>query len=118
MIQTLRQGFDKLLTGVGGTSIQSAYTKPLIEPSRAVANVSWLPYPYGPLPDVGPWSKKKETDNWENERDEKPTPESGTGNNIQTDKPPWYGQNANNIVMLMVVVACAWFLVKYMPEGK
>lgn len=105
-----RQGFNTGLTGVIGTSIQSAYTKPLLEPSRAVTNVSWLPYPYGPLPDVGPWSKKKETDNWENERDEKPvTPESPSGATGQISN----YLNKSNTVLFVVIVACAFLFVKY-----
>ena len=107
-----RQGFQTGLSGVAGTSIQSAFTKPILEPTRAAANLSWLPYPYGPLPDVGPWAKN----GYENEKQEQPVPE--TPSELQ----PWKakGDSATMLsggFLLVVVVACAWFLVKYIPGG-
>ena len=101
-----RQGFSKSLTGVSGSAIASPYHKPVMEPLRAISNVSWLPYPYGPLPDQGPWS---------NDKQEQPvTPEKppgGTGD-YEIDKPTLYGGG----VMIVLVVLSAWFLVKYIPK--
>ena len=107
MISSLkdRQGFNTGLSGVSGTSVQSAFTKPIIAPAYAAENVSWLPFPYGPLPDVGPWAK----DNAPNEKDEKPTPET------PTESQPWKAGGATTIgsgFLLVVAVACAWFLAK------
>ena len=103
-----RQGFNTGLSGVSGTSIQSAFTKPILASGYAAENISWLPYPYGPLPDVGPWARDDP-----NEKDEGPVPEGS----------PWTAKEPDRITMLtgggllIVVVLCAWFLVKYMPGG-
>lgn len=101
-----RQGFNTGLSGVSGTSIQSAFTKPIIDPSYAAFNTSWLPFPYGPLPDTGPWANGDK-----NEKEEHAAPEAGTGNDKALDKPPWYGEKANNILMFAVVIGAAWFFV-------
>lgn len=98
-----RQGFNKSLSGVEGTSIQSAFTKPLIEPSLSFANFSWLPYPYGPLPDKGPWIDKE--DNYSKEN---PTPDGQTPG---TEGTPWKGETpTGNILMFLAVVGAALFL--------
>ena len=99
-----RQGFNTGLSGVIGTSIQSAFTKPIIEPLRGASNVSWLPYPYGPLPDVGPWANGDP-----NEKEEHPTPET------PTELQPWKTKNATTLssgFFLILIVASAWFLTK------
>jgi len=100
-----RQGFNTGLSGVSGTSIQSAFTKPLIEPVRGASNVSWLPFPYGPLPDTGPWASSGD----QNEKEEHPTPET------PTEAQPWKGKSAatlSNGFYLVLAVVCAWFLTK------
>lgn len=102
---TNRQGFEKSLSGVKGTSIQSAYTKPIIAESLQPANLSWLPYPYGPLPETGPWSGKGS----ENEKQEQPTPgEPAPGAQGGIPESP-----DGNVLMFLAVVGAAWFLVYY-----
>ena len=104
-----RQGFNTALSGVSGTSVQSAFTKPLIDSAYAPANISWLPYPYGPLPDTGPWAKSGD----QNEKEEKPVPET------HSEAQPWKAGNPpmTTGLLLVVICACAWALVKYMPGG-
>lgn len=101
-----RQGFDTGLSGVTGTSIQSAYTKPNIEAERGLFNFSWLPYPYGPLPDVGPWANGDP-----NEKDESATPET------PSEAQPWKSETPATMMtggmLFMVVVAGAFLLTKY-----
>lgn len=100
-----RQGFGKSLTGIAGSAIQSVYTKPIVAPNLIGENASWK-YPLG-----DPWGWDIYPWNWgKDENDEKPTPESGTGNDVNTDKPPWYGENANNVVMLLAVVGAVLLL--------
>lgn len=98
-----RQGFGKALTGISGSAIQSVYTKPVVAPNLVGENISWK-YPLG-----DPWGWDIYPWNWgKDENDEQSTPDTGTGNHadgvIKTDKPPWYGENANNVVMLLAVV--------------
>ncbi len=101
---TNRQGFGKSLSGVPGSAIQSAYAKPLIDPSYALSNISWLPYPYGPLPDKGPWIDKEDEAHKENPTPGGPTP--GAQGSIP-EKP------ISNVLMFLVVVGAAWFLAYY-----
>ena len=110
-----RQGTDKSLSGVSGTSVQSVYTKPNMEPTRALANISWLPFPYGPLPDVGPGSNKTDTENWENERDENAVTEEPTPG--ATGKQSNAGLMTSDAFKLVVIVFCAWIIVKFIPKG-
>ena len=94
---TDRQGFNKALSGVVGTSIQTAFTKPTMEPEHALSNLSWLPYPYGPLPDKGPWIDKE--DNYSKEN---PTPENQPGGGGT----PWTAKEtpSGNVLMFLAVV--------------
>ena len=97
-----RQGFNKSITGVEGTTIQSCFTKPLIEDRLSFANLSWLPYPYGPLPDVGPWIDKE--DNWSRENPTPETPTPGAQGHIPES-------TTGNAFMLLTVAGLAFFLV-------
>ena len=96
-----RQGFQKTLSGVSGTSIQSAFTKPLIASDHAFANISWLPFPYGELPDEGPWIDKENQENSEKPTPDTPTP--GAQGGISDN-------SSSNVLMFAVVVGAVWFL--------
>ena len=97
---TDRQGFNKDLSGVVGSAIQSAYHKPIMEPSHAFANISWLPYPYGELPDKGPWIDKENKEN-----EELPTPDT------LPNATPWTAKEtpSGNVFMFAAVI-CAVLL--------
>jgi len=105
-----RQGFEKSLSGVNGTAIQSVYTKPIIDSGYKAceaANVSWK-YPLG-----DPWGWSIYPWNWgkEGEADkEKPTPD-GSPPGAQGGIPE---STSGNMLMLLVVAGAAFFLV-YAP---
>jgi len=100
-----RQGFEKSLSGIDGSAIQSAYIKPEIVQvcaEKSASNLLFsLPYPYGPLPEGGPWSG--------NDKNENPTPDAPTPG-AQGNIPESAG---GNVLMFAAVVAASWFLVYY-----
>lgn len=108
-----RQGFEKALTGIDGSSIQSVYTEPKITQvcaDKSLANASWS-YPLG-----DPWGWSIYPWNWGKEENE-----ANKENPTPGDPPPGAQgtvpeSSSGNVLMLVAVVAAAWFLVKG-PKG-
>ncbi|MFH1931049.1 MAG: hypothetical protein ABIN18_05610 [Pseudomonadota bacterium] len=102
---TDRQGFDKALSGVPGSAIQSVYAKPAGDPSMLIENASWQ-YPLG-----NPWGWDVYPWNWgkEGEADkENPTPDGQTPG---TEGTPWKGESAGgNILMFAAVIGAVLLL--------
>ena len=103
---TDRQGFNKALTGVIGSSIQSVYAKPVGDPSLLADNASWK-YPLG-----DPWGWSIYPWNWgkEGEADKvAPTPDDSSP---ETKAMPWKGaaETGNTVVIFAAVIGAIWFL--------
>lgn len=93
-----RQGFNKALSGVPGSAIQSVYASPVGEPAQLLENASWK-YPLG-----DPWKWEVYPWNWGKEGEankELPTPDGQTPG---TDGTPWKGETTSNIFMFAAVV--------------
>lgn len=100
-----RQGFDKALSGVEGSSIQSAYALPAIGSSQTILeNASWK-YPLGdPWGwDIYPWNWGKEDE----ANKENPTPDQNP------EAAPWKAGEetpSGNVLMFAAVVGAILLL--------
>ena len=101
---TDRQGFNKELSGVVGSAIQSVYARPDGVPALLLENASYQ-YPLG-----DPWGWEVYPWNWGKEGEaekEKPTPDGQTPG---TEGTPWVAETGSNVLMFAAVIAAVLLL--------